>query len=667
MLDQPVRPITPSDANFAREMLCRIAFIRAFEAKAFALTTEKPPKAMGSMHYCAGQEAVPLGASAALRDDDQVLCTYRGHGWAIACGVDPRSVMAELCQRAEGLNGGRAGSALLTAPHTRFIGENSIIGAGTTIACGVGIANTLKKNGRVVVVSIGDGAMNQGAVHEAFVFAVARKLPIIFVVENNGWAEMTATHETVKVERLALRAKGYGMPAVTIDGTDPMNVRDTISVAAERARNGGGPSLVECKVPRLWGHYNRDIEHYRPKADRLAAEEADPLKVLTRRLVDACFITEEDASGLVEQQEKVVAELTDAVLASPFPDPATAIDHVVAQRVSSRAPEVLETKELNYIDAVNAALRAELETDPATIVYGEDVGKAGGIFGASRYLQRDFGEERVFDTPIAENAILGSAVGASISGLKPIVEIMWADFLFVAFDQLINQASNIRYLSRGLANAPLVVRTQQGSTPGYCAQHSQSIEAMLAHIPGLRVGLAATPEDAYSLLRAAAADPDPCIIIEARALYQTKGKVNLTKGAEPIGKARLRRRGSDVAIVTWGTMVEPAIKAARLLEDEKVSVSVLDLRWLNPLDEETLVSTVRASKGNVLIVHEAVKTGGFGAEIFTRIHEILGCETKRVERLATPDIRLPSSPVLQQEVLPNEEKIANICRIIAKH
>ena len=224
----------------------------------------KPPSVDGSMHFCAGQEAVPLGAMAALGPDDQVA-TYRGHGWAIASGLDERSVFAEICQRAEGINGGRAGSAYMMGPGTRFVGENSIVGAGTTIACGIAMANVVQKNGRVVAVTIGDGALNQGGTHEAFAFAAARSLPVIFVVENNAWSEMTATTDMFRVERLAQRAAGYGFPSATIDGTDPVAVRDSVSLAAERPARGDGPSLLEFRVPRLWGHYNRDVEHYRHK------------------------------------------------------------------------------------------------------------------------------------------------------------------------------------------------------------------------------------------------------------------------------------------------------------------------------------------------------------------------------------------------------------------
>lgn len=654
--------LTPTDDIFLQEMLAQTAFIRAFESKVLAFTQSNPPIVQGSVHLCAGQEAVPLAALAALRDDDQILCTYRGHGWAIASSMDPYALMAEICQKADGINGGRGGSAYLMAPHTRFIGENSIVGAGTTIACGIAMANAAAANGRVVVVTIGDGAMNQGSVHEAMAFAAVRKLPVIFVIENNGWSELTATSDMFLIDRLAQRAKGYGIPSATINGTDPLVIRESFALAAQRARNGEGPSLLECQVPRLWGHYSRDMEHYRSKENRAADEARDPLTLLRDRVIASGKMSDEDADALVAEQYAKVDNIADQVVKSSVPNPASAYNHVLAPPTASEVQaQSIDTKELSYVQAVTAALRDILQSDPAAIVYGEDVGKSGGIFQATRYLQRDFGADRVFDTPIAENAILGSAVGAAIGGLKPIVEIMWADFIFVALDQLINQAANIRYITGGTTSVPMVVRTQQGVTPGSCAQHSQSIEAILAHIPGLKVALAATAQDAYALLRAAAADPDPCIVIEARSLYQIKGDVTRTTGSESVGTARLHREGSDIAIITWGVMVGPALTAAAVLAETGIEAAVLDLRWLNPLDEATIRYVVAAAGGRMLVVHEAVRTCGFGAELLVRVQEMFGDELAiQGRRLTTPDVRMPSAPELQAALLPNADRIAHM-------
>ncbi len=250
-----------------------------------------------------------------------------------------------------------------------------------------------------------------------------------------------------------------------------------------------------------------------------------------------------------------------------------------------------------------------------------------------------------------------------MSGLRPVVEIMWGDFLFVALDQLVNQASNVRYITGGAASVPMVVRTQQGVTPGSCAQHSQSIEAMLAHVPGLKVALAATAEDAYEILRSAAADPDPCIVIEARGLYPSQGDVVRTEGAGPVGKARLRREGADVGIVTWGNMVPRAMEAAEMLDGEGIAASVLDLRWLNPLDEAALSDLARACNGRIVVAHEAVRTGGFGAEIVARLHEMRpGAINAR--RVTTPDVRMPAIPTWQAALIPDANAIAAAAREI---
>lgn len=659
------KPIPRGRENQAVELLSRMAFIRAFEAKALDMSTSKTPDILGSVHLSAGQEAVAVGAIAGLRDDDQILATYRGHGWALASGVEPYAAFAELCHRSDGLNQGRAGSALFMAPGTRFIGENSIVGAATTIACGVALANVEGDTKRVVVVSIGDGAMNQGAVHEAMSFAAARKLPVVFVVENNGWSEMTATDEMFQIARLAQRASGYGISSATVDGTDPFAVADSVAVAADRARSGHGPALLEFKVPRLWGHYNRDLEHYRSKADRLEAQERDPINLMVERLVADGVLSQSAADSVIAEETSKMAQLADRASNAPPPSNSLAAMHVIAEpTVDSDTPKVLEMRTMKYIEAVNFALRTELEQRPEVIVFGEDVGKGGGIFGATRYLQRDFGANRVFDTPIAENAILGSAVGAAMSGLRPIVEIMWADFLFVAIDQLINQAANIRYISGGRQSAPMVVRTQQGMTPGSCSQHSQSIEAILAHVPGLKVALAATAQDAYELLRAATADSDPCIVIEARSQYQITGEVAITDKPHPVGKSRLRRSGKDGLVISWGPMVNRAVAAAETLATEGLNVAVLDLRWLNPLDEGAIAEAVQAAGGKVLIVHEAVRTAGFAGEVAMRLSEMNLDLPLMVRRLTTPDVRIPAAPNLQEFLSPGEADIAAAVRTL---
>jgi 2-oxoisovalerate dehydrogenase E1 component len=656
-----------NDKDSAVALLREMLLIRELEQRCLDLSTSTPPEVVGSAHLCAGQEAVPVGTVAGLEDADQIVATYRGHGWALASGLTLFEVFGEICHRSIGLNGGRGGSAYMMAPDRRFIGENSIVGAGVPIACGVAMANLTSGNGRVVAVSIGDGAFNQGATHEGLAFAAARSLPVLILCENNGWSELTPTTLTFKVDRIAQRANGYGIPGVTIDGIDPVIVRDTVRQAADRARKGGGPVLIECRVPRLWGHYNRDIEHYRPKEDRDQARARDPISTFSSKLIAAGQMSNDAFNELVASVRSEMDEVQREVLHSPPPDPGTARQHVWAVNGLSSAsidsPEPEQTKTVSYIQAVNEALSRELATRPEVLVYGEDVGQAGGIFGAARGLQKKFGADRVFDTPISESAILGSAVGAALMGMKPIVEIMWADFMLVALDQIINQAANVRYITGGRSGAPIVVRTQQGATPGSCAQHSQSLEALLAHIPGLRIAIPATPQDAYSLLRTATAASDPCIVFEARGLYQTTGEVHFSDVIEPMGQSRLRKAGRDLMIVTWGSAVLLALEAAAKLAEDGLDVGVLDLRWLCPLDDDGLRAAVKSASGRVIVLHEANRTGGFGAEIVARLHESFDNEIALcVARVATPDMRIPAAPILQRALLPTAGKVVDEVR-----
>lgn len=659
----PLRPSTHSNqvsnGAFLLAAYASMVKIRAFETLCQNLSRGDAPAIVGSVHLCAGQEAIPVGALAALTPDDRVVATYRGHGWALESGVTTRELLAEVCHRAEGINGGRGGSAYASAPHRRFIGENSIVGAGGPIACGVALANQLNKSGRIVIVSFGDGAMSQGSLHEAFVFAASRQLPVVFVCENNGWSELTRTQDISRIDRLARRALGYGFPGVTIDGCDPVAVRDAVAEAADRARAGQGPTLIEAKTIRLWGHYNRDIQHYRPASDRKDAEERDPIPRLANKLI-AGDLTSAQAIAEIERETAArIEEVMQCVLASSPPEAATAGTHVYAQQSADHAAgsSPHSSIEMTYAQALNQALSESLASNPQTIVYGEDVGNAGGIFGVSRDLQNKFGADRVFDTPIAESAILGSAVGAAIEGARPIVEIMWADFLLVALDPIINQAANVRYLSQGMTGAPIVVRTQQGATPGSCAQHSQSLEALLAHIPGLRVGIPSTVQDAYSMLRAATCGSDPCVLFEARSLYGTSATIDIGGPIEPVQGSKWRRDGADVCIVGWGQILRIAVEAAEQMEKSGMSVGVLDLRWLSPLDDAQL-EKVAQRFGRIVVLHEANTTAGFGAEVVARLTERHWAKLKGpVLRVATHDVRMPASPVLQQALLPSAASV----------
>jgi 2-oxoisovalerate dehydrogenase E1 component len=657
-----MKTATP-DTGSRLELYRTMMMIRRFEERVLQLRASD--EIAGSVHPYLGQESIATGALSVLEADDRVVATYRGHGWAIAAGVDLEGLLAEICQRASGINGGRGGSAYLTDPEGRFIGETSIVGAGLPIADGLALAAQLQGSKRVVVVSFGDGATSQGAAHEGLVMAVAKRLPVIFMCENNGWSEMTTIASVIGDSSLTERVAGYGMAAVSIDGTDVSAVADAVGKAAKRARDGAGPTFIEAHVARLGGHYNADLQAYRDERDQEDARRRDPLLKLREQIM----ATDSAATELGELERAVEEELeaiVARVLAAPKPDPKSAAEHVEAPCYPARVVGHIDPPtgdvEITYAKAITEALERELAERPETVLFGEDIAIPGGVFGVTRGLLERFGSERVFDTPIAEAAILGSAVGAAIEGLRPIVEIMWADFLLVALDQLINQAANVRYLSRGIRSAPMLVRCQQGVTPGACAQHSQSLEALLTHIPGLRVGMASNPADAYAMTRAAIGHPDPVVLIESRAIYGRRGPVNRDAPVEGVGGARLHRGGDDLAIISWGRMLDSALEAADRLAEEGVKASVLDLRWLSPLDDDAIADVVTRCH-RVIICHEANVTGGVGAEVAARIADSLLYELDApVRRVGSPDVRYPSAPLLQDALLPGVEDVLSAAR-----
>jgi pyruvate/2-oxoglutarate/acetoin dehydrogenase E1 component len=314
------------------------------------------------------------------------------------------------------------------------------------------------------------------------------------------------------------------------------------------------------------------------------------------------------------------------------------------------------TRSLTYIQAVNEALRWGLDEYPEALFFGEDVALPGGPYGASKGLRKEFGE-RVFDTPISESAMLGAAVGAAMRGRRPIVEIMFGDFFLVALDQLVNQAANVRYVSRGRFGCPITVRSQHAALPGACAQHSQSLEAFFAHVPGLRLGLPATPEDAFEMLRTAIASDDPVVILESRALYQQKAEIDVHRPVQQPGGARCLRAGTDLTVVTWSQMVGRATQAVEELATRGIHVELFDLRWLNPLDIEAVLTSV-AQTGRLMIVHEANLTGGFGAEIAAQVSkEGFWNLDAPIERVGALDVRVPASPPLNATVIPQTATI----------
>lgn len=644
------------------EMHRQMLLIRGFEQRVSVLFRDG--EVPGFVHLSIGQEAAAVGACWPLGPADIITSTHRGHGHCLAKGLDPLAMFAELMAKEAGTNRGRGGSMHIADPQLGIFGANGIVAAGLPIAVGASAAAQLRADGSVAVSFFGDGAVAHGAFHEAVNLAAVWQLPVIFFCENNGYAEFSpaAAQHAAPLER---RAAGYGIDYVAVDGND---VTATASVMAERVealRAGRGPVLVEATTYRWHGHYEGDPERYRTPQEVKSWEARDPLVVHANRL-RAAGVTDGALTALAAAVDRELEEAVEAARRLSAPAISTLTDFVVHPRPARAEPPAPsdDAAAFRTMDAVRAALEVELAADERVFVAGIDVAAGGGVFGLTRGLRQQFGD-RVRDTPISETAILGLGVGAAMAGMRPVVELMYLDFLGVCFDQLLNQAAKMSFMTGGAAQMGLTVRTQFGAGRSAGSQHSQSLEALLAHIPGLTVVMPSTPADAYGLLRAAIQDPNPVVFIENRLLYTMKGPQPPEDHILPIGKAAVVRPGSDITVVSVSRMVHEALAAAETVAAEGVSVEVIDLRTVAPLDMVTVLDSVRRTN-RLLIAHEAVVEFGIGAEIAATVAKQALCDLDApIERLGAAATPPPYAPELERAWLPDREVIADALRRLA--
>ncbi len=648
------------------EMHRRMALIRGFEERVAALYRDG--LVPGFVHLSIGQEAAAVGACWPLRDDDVITSTHRGHGHCLAKGLDPEGMFAELMAREAGTNRGRGGSMHIADPARGIFGANGIVAAGLPIATGAATAAQLRGDDRVAVAFFGDGAAAQGAFHEALNLAAVWRLPVIFFCENNGYSEFSPA-SAQHAAGLEQRAAGYAISYRAVDGNDVVATASVMRDAVQAARSGAGPTVVEAATYRWHGHYEGDPQRYRSEDEIREWQARDPLVRHRERLVAAGVPTADVdtlESGVATELDRAV----DAARALPPPSPASLFDFVVRPRaVVPDTPPLSATGvrgEHTYrtMDAVHAALESELAADERVFLAGVDVGEGGNVFGLTRGLRARFGD-RVRDTPISETAIVGLAVGAAMAGMRPVVEVMYLDFLGVCFDQLLNQAAKLPFMTGGAAEMSLTVRTQFGAGRSSGSQHSQSLEALLAHIPGLTVVMPSTPADTYGLLRASIRDPNPVVFIENRLLYGMKGPEPAADHLIPIGRSAVVRPGSDITVVSVSRMVHEALAAAEDVAGEGVSVEVIDLRTIAPLDLEPVLESVHKTS-RLLIAHEAVVPFGIGAEIAARVARDgfwdLDAPIERIGAAATPP---PYAPELERAWLPGRVEIADAIRRLA--
>ncbi len=622
---------------------------------------------------CAGHEAAQAAIGLLSRPGyDWFSFYYRDLTMYLSLGGTPEEVLlAHLAKADDPNSGGRQMSEHYSNRERNILPISSSVGAQFLPAVGLGLSLLREPgNDAYVYCSCGDGATSQGDFHEALNWAARAGAPVLFVVQDNKYAISVPVSEQTAGGTAYKLARGYeGLKRARVDGTDFFQTYAVARAALDHIRSGGGPVCLVADVVRLLPHSSSDDhKKYRTLEELEADRKIDPIVRLEVQLREAGLL---DADAITRIR-KEVSEQVDAAAAwadqQPDPDPATATRHVYFEGDLGLEYEKSEPagEPIVMVDAINHALHEEMERDERIIVYGEDVaGGKGGVFTATRGLTDRFGKDRCFNSPLAEASIIGTAVGFSAYGYKPVVEIQFGDYIWPAMQMLRNQVATFRYRSNGAWGCPMVIRVPVGGYihGGLC--HSQNIEGIFGHMPGFLIALPSTAADAKGLLKTAIRMQDPVLFLEHKALYRAAAARTPEPDADyllPFGKARIVREGSDLTIVTYGMMVHKSVNVARQLEKEGVSVEIIDLRTILPLDSETILDSVRKTN-RVLVVYEDHEFAGFGAEISAQIaHRAFTYLDAPVRRVAGAFSPIPFADPLERAVLPNDEDILAAAR-----
>lgn len=597
-----------------------------------------------------GQEAIAVGVTKALHSDEYVLPLHRNLGVFTSRDIPLDRLFKQWQGKLGGFTKGRDRSFHFGTNDYHIVGMISHLGPQLCVADGIALAAKLQDKKQVCAVFTGDGGTSEGDFHEALNVAAVWQLPVLFIIENNGYGLSTPTNEQFRCEQLADRAKGYGMKGITIDGNNILEVYNTITSLAESMRQNPEPVLVECMTFRMRGHEEASGVKYVPQELFDEWQQKDPLEnfeqyLLGEGLIDEAYIAtakkeidQEIAQGLdtAAEEEAVVADLD------------IELDDVYAPFEQQVIEPKGETTEKRLIDAISDALRGAMRLYPELVVMGQDVAEYGGVFKITDGFVGEFGKERVRNTPICESAILSAGLGMSVGGMKAVVEMQFADFVTSGFNAVVNNLAKSHY--RWGQSADVVVRMPTGAGVGAGPYHSQSNEAWFFHTPGLKIVYPSNPYDAKGLLLAAIEDPNPVMFFEHKALYRSiTAEVPNDNYTLPIGKAALAAEGEELSIITYGLGVHWALK---VVEELGIDADVLDLRTLMPLDYDAISATTKKT-GKVLVLHEDTLTGGIGAEVAAWISEhhfeALDAPVKRCAGLDTP---VPFAASLEEQFLP---------------
>ena len=640
----------------------QMTLLRRFELAAqIACRTGETP---GFLHLYIGEEAVATGVCAHLRPADWITSTHRGHGHALAKGMDPKALMAELYGKGGGVVGGRGGTMHLYDRSSGLFGTNGVVASGAPHALGAAISAQFRGTDDVGVAFFGDGAINHGGFHEALNIAGIRRAPVVFVCENNLYATATALSSVTLNPEVATRAAAYGIPGVAVDGNDIVAMWAAVKIAVDRARAGGGPTLIEAKTYRTVGHHEGDpvTGNYRSQAELDSWVARCPVTTFRARLRDEFGIaTETQLADIERQVDDAVQESVDFARASPEPDPASVFRHTYADPINP--PEATAVRavgklvETSWLDAVRDGIAEEMRGNRNILYFGEGTGERGGTFAHTKGLYQEFGADRVVDMPISEQGFTGAALGASATGVRVIADLMFADFLFEAGGQIALQAAKLRFMSNGQMNAPMVIRVGAGTVRSTGPHHSGTYHPIWAHIPGLIVCMPATPADAKGLMKTALRAGDPVLMLEPKALFASKGPVPDSEHYVPFGLARIARQGTHITIAATGQMVHRALEAADMLAREGIEAEVIDMRTIQPLDVDTVAESISKTH-HLLVVDEGWPMMGVGAELGQAMNEIAFDQLDApVARLHTAPVTHPFGPALERAMLVNADRV----------
>lgn len=612
-----------------------------------------------------GQEAIAVGVTLALDEDSVIFPLHRNLGVFTTRKMPLTRLFAQWQGKIEGYTKGRDRSFHFGSMQHGVVGMISHLGPQLSLANGVALADALSGKNKVALAFTGEGGTSQGEFHEALNVAAVWQLPVIFLIENNGYGLSTTTDEQYKCATLADRGIGYGMKSMTIDGNNLLEVYQTIKKIKEEITLHPEPVLVECMTFRMRGHEEASGTKYVPKVlmDQWALR--DPVLLYEDFLQREKILSQSQMAKIKDSlKNQIIHDLKETEnYQDPVPDPETELRDVYKPWMPSYTEPALEKEvpEKRFIDAISAGLRQAMEKFPNLILMGQDIAAYGGAFKITEGFLDTFGKDRVRNTPLCESAIIGAALGLSLKGYKSVVEMQFADFVSCGFNQIINNLAKIHY--RWGAHADVVIRMPTGGGMAAGPFHSQSNEAWFFHTPGLKVVYPSNPYDAKGLLIASMEDPNPVLFFEHKGLYRSvTGPLPQEYYSLPFGKAAIVKEGEKATLITYGMGI---IWAKELVQEMNESVEIIDLRTLWPLDEETLLNSIKKT-GKGIILHEDTLTGGIGGEISALISEkafeYLDAPILRVGGLDSP---IPFSPVLEKQFMPKarlREKLAFLLR-----